>query len=441
MSASEIMHLAADISHIHTDYLWGAADCWEGYPYYGAEMYEEFTRIASAACMDMLFFGDSANTPENVGGNHHASVRLGQRWPKHDMMPLVPLMARAAPGVGFGLTMSTTYHHPFHVARLFNSLDHFTGGRIAWNAVTSSFKNEAANYGFEEMIPHDDRYERAQEHLKVAFALWDSVEPDAIVLDRVNGVFADPDKVHLIHHRGKHFNVRGPLPVMPSPQRRPVIVQAGQSAPGIDLAATYADIQFVSRKTLASMQAHRAALDARLAAHGRSPRDVGILWSINVQVAESDSAAREMERLFLDSIPPAAGLLELSHHFGLDFSNVRQDMPVAELADAVRDQNVKWGQFEEILKVVDPRTTVAQYARDFIIGQGLRAVGTPKAVADTLERLHAETGANGGFILSKGFRVPGYLKDFTALVVPELQRRGLSKTRYTGATLRANLTQ
>jgi alkanesulfonate monooxygenase SsuD/methylene tetrahydromethanopterin reductase-like flavin-dependent oxidoreductase (luciferase family) len=247
--------------------------------------------------------------------------------------------------------------------------------------------------------------------------------------------------VHLIHHRGKHFNVRGPLPVMPSPQGRPVIVQAGQSAPGIDLAATCADIQFVSRKTLASMQTHRAALDARLAVHGRSPRDVGILWSINVQVAESESAAREMERLFLDSIPPAAGLLELSHHFGLDFSNVRQDMPVAELAGAVRDQNVKWGQFEEILKVVDPQTTVAQYARDFVIGQGLRAIGTPKTVVDTLERLHAETGANGGFILSKGFRVPGYLKDFAELVVPELQRRGLSKTRYTGTTLRENLTQ
>ena len=441
MSASEIMHLAADLSHIHTDYLWGAPDCWEGYPYYGAAMYEDITKLASSACMDLLFFGDSANTPENVGGNHHASVRLGQRWPKHDMMPLVPLMARAAPGVGFGLTMSTTYHHPFHLARLFNSLDHFTGGRVAWNAVTSSFKNEAANYGFDVMMDHDERYERAQEHLKVACLLWDSVEADAIVMDRKTGVFADPEKVHLINHRGKYFNVRGPLPVMPSPQGRPVIIQAGQSGPGMDLAATFADIQFVSRKTVASMKAHRATLDAKLAEHGRSPRDVGILWSINIQVAESESAAREMERLFLDSIPPAAGLLELSHHFGLDFSSVNPEMPIAELADAVRGQNVKWGQFEEILKVVDARTTVAAYARDFIIGQGLRAVGTPTMVADLLEELHAETGANGGFILSKGFRVPGYLQDFVTLVVPELQRRGLSKTRYSGATLRDNLNQ
>jgi FMN-dependent oxidoreductase (nitrilotriacetate monooxygenase family) len=440
MSASELMHLAADLSHIHTDYLWRAPDCWDGYPYYGPEMYEEITRIASAACMDLLFFGDSANTPENVGGNHHASVRLGQRWPKHDMTPLVPLMARAAPGVGFGLTMSTTYHHPFHVARLFSSLDHLTGGRVAWNAVTSAFKNEAANFGFDVMMDHADRYDRAQEHLSVVRKLWDSVEPDAIIMDKASGVFADPEKVHLIHHRGKHFNVRGPLPAMPSPQGRPVVVQAGQSGPGMDLAATYADIQFVSRKTVESMKAHRAVLDEKLAACGRAPRDVGILWSINVQVAETEAIAREMERVFLDSIPPAAGLLELSHHFGLDFSGVRPDMPVAELAEEVRGQNVKWGQFEEILKVVDPKTTVAAYARDFIIGQGLRAVGTPKTVADTLERLHWESGANGGFILSKGFRVPGYLEDFTKLVVPELQRRGLCKTRYSGATLRENLT-
>jgi alkanesulfonate monooxygenase SsuD/methylene tetrahydromethanopterin reductase-like flavin-dependent oxidoreductase (luciferase family) len=208
----------------------------------------------------------------------------------------------------------------------------------------------------------------------------------------------------------------------------------------MDLAAKFADIQFVSRKTIASMKAHRATLDSKLAEHGRSPRDVGILWSINVQVAESYSAAREMERLFLESIPPAAGLLELSHHFGLDFSSVHPDMPIADLAEEVRGQNVKWGQFEEILRVVDPKTTVAAYGRDFVIGQGLRAVGTPTQVADILQELHEQTGANGGFILSKGFRVPGYLEDFTAMVVPELQRRGLVKTAYSGATLRENLT-
>ena len=297
------MHLAADLSRIHTDYFCGAPECWDGYPYYGPEMYEDIARLASSACMDLLFLGDSANTPENVGGNHHAAVRLGQRWPKHDLMPLVPLMASAAPGVGCGLTMSTTYHHPFNLARLFSSLDHLTEGRVAWNAVTSAFKNETANYGFDVMMDHGDRYARAQEHLEVVGKLWDSFEPDAIAMDREQGVFADAEKVHLINHRGKR-NVRGPLPVMPSAQGRPVILQAGQSGPGMDLAARFADVQFVSRKTVDSMKAHRAALDARFAEHGRSPRDIGIVWSINVQVAESLSAARDMEQHLLNSIPP-----------------------------------------------------------------------------------------------------------------------------------------
>src|ERR1700712_93540 len=232
MPVSKRIHLAADLSFVHSDHVWHAEGSWSGYPYYGApEMYEDITRIASRGFLDLLFFGDAGETPEIHGGDHRAAVRLGVRWPKHDMMPLVPLMARAAPGVGFGLTMSTTYHHPFHVARLFNALDHVTGGRIAWNAVTSAYKNEAANYGYDTMIPHDERYLRATEHMKIVVDLWDSVEKDAIVMDRSTGILADPNKGHLLNHRGKYFNVRGPLPVVPSPQGRPIMIQAGQSGP------------------------------------------------------------------------------------------------------------------------------------------------------------------------------------------------------------------
>jgi FMN-dependent oxidoreductase (nitrilotriacetate monooxygenase family) len=389
--------------------------------------------------MDMLFFGDSANTSENHGGNHHAAVRYGMRWPKHDMMPHVPLMARAAPGVGIGLTMSTTYHHPFHVARLFNSLDHVTHGRIAWNAVTSAYKNEAANWGFDEMMEHDERYVRAKEHMHVACKLWDSVEQDAIVFDKKTGIFADPEKVHLINHRGKYFNVRGPLPVLPSPQGRPVLIQAGQSPAGIDLAASFAEMQFVSRNTIASMKQHRAALDERLIAHGRQPRDLGILWSLRVQVGDSEADAIEKERRYIASIPPEAGILELSHMYGLDFSAFPGDMPLSELGDAVQAQNVHWGGFRELVDTNDPSTTIADLGRKNAISRGLVVRGTPKEIADKLEEIHFETGANGGIILHKGIEVPGNLRDFVECVVPELQRRGLSKTRYIGTTLRENL--
>ena len=348
-------------------------------------------------------------------------------------------MAKAAPGVGFALTMSTTYHHPFHCARLFNALDHVTRGRIAWNAVTSAYKNEAANYGFDEMMDHDERYVRAQEFLEVAFKLWASVEPDALVLDRERGIYADPAKVHRIDHRGRYFNVRGPLPALPSPQHRPVVIQAGLSGPGMNLAAAFAELQFSTRRTIASMKQHRQALDAALVAAGRGPRDIGILWSIRVQVADSDADAEEKERRYLDAIPPEAGLVEMSAQYGVDFATAKPDMRLADFADQVRAQKGNLGSFDELLKTTDPNQSVQEFARRFLVDRILVAAGTPKKIADTLEQLHFETGANGGFILGRGYSAMDNIREFVDFVVPELQRRGLAKKKYAGPTLRENL--
>jgi FMN-dependent oxidoreductase (nitrilotriacetate monooxygenase family) len=440
MSERETIHLAADISFVHTDYLWRMPGSWVGYPYYStSDFYEDIARMAARGMMDLLFFGDNGGTSEDYGGNHDAVVRLGAKWPRHDMTPMIPLLARVAPGVGFALTMSTTYHHPFHVARIFNALDHLTRGRIAWNAVTSAYKGEAANWGFDVMMDHDERYLRAQEHLQVACALWDSVEPDALVLDRESGVFVDPAKVHRLDFRGQYFNVRGPLPALPSPQQRPIIIQAGQSGPGMDLAAKYADMQFSTRRTLPSMKQHRAAIDAKLAAFGRKPRDLGILWSVRIQVADSMEEAREKERRVLDAIPPEAGLIEMSQQFGVDFSTAKPGMRLVDFADQVKSQKGNLGSFEEMLKTTDSGMTVAEFGRTFMTQRVLVAAGTPKTIVDTLERLHYETGANGGFILGRGFHAMDNIREFVELVVPELQRRGLSKTRYGGATLRENL--
>jgi len=440
LSDSETIHLAADLSFLHTDYLWRMPGSWIGYPYYGtSEFYEDIARIAERGVMDILFFGDTGGTSEDYAGNHEAVVRYGAKWPRHDMTPMIPLMAKAASGVGFALTLSTTYHHPFHCARLFNALDHVTRGRIAWNAVTSAYKNEAANYGFDVMMDHDERYVRAQEFLQVACKLWDSVEPDALVLDREKGLYADPAKVHRIDHRGRYFNVRGPLPAVPSPQRRPVIIQAGLSGPGMSLAATFAELQFSTRRTLPSMKQHRAALDAALAAVGREPRDVGILWSIRIQVAESDSDAAEKERRYLDSIPPEAGLVEMSAQYGVDFSTAKPGMRLADFAEEVRAQKGNLGSFEELLKTVDAAQPLKEFARRFLVDRILVAAGTPKSIADKLEELHFGTGANGGFILGRGYSAMGNIQEFVEHVVPELQRRGLAKNRYTGTTLRENL--
>jgi FMN-dependent oxidoreductase (nitrilotriacetate monooxygenase family) len=440
LSESETIHLAADLSFLHTDYLWRMPGSWIGYPYYGtSEFYEDIARIAERGVMDMLFFGDTGGTSEDYGGNHEAVVRYGAKWPRHDMTPMIPLMAKAASGVGFALTLSTTYHHPFHCARLFNALDHVTRGRIAWNAVTSAYKNEAANYGFDEMMEHDERYVRAQEFLDIAFKLWDSVEPDALVLDRERGIYADPKKVHRIDHRGRYFNVRGPLPALPSPQRRPVVIQAGLSGPGMQLAATYAELQFSTRRTLASMKQHRAALDAALRAAGRKPRDIGVLWSIRIEVADSDAHAAEKERRYLESIPPEAGLVEMSAQYGVDFSMAKPGMRLSDFADEVRAQKGNLGSFEELLKTADPNQSLKDFAYRFLVDRILTATGTPQKIADILEELHHETGANGGFILGRGYSATGNISDFVDYVVPELQRRGLAKTKYAGPTLRENL--
>ena len=440
MSESKSIHLAADLSFLHTDYLWRLPGSWVGYPYYGtSEFYEDIARIASRGVMDLLFFGDTGGTPEDFGGNHDAVVKYGAKWPRHDMTPMIPILAKAAPGVGFGMTMSTTYHHPFHVARVFNALDHVTEGRIAWNAVTSAYKNEAANYGYDTMMEHDDRYDRAEEFLKVACALWGSVEPDAPILDRESGIYLDPAKVHRIDHRGRHFNVRGPLPAMPSPQGRPMIIQAGLSEPGMNLAASYADLQFSTRRTLSTMKEHRARLDNKLAERGRSVRDIGMLWSVRVQLAESPEEAREQERRYLEAIPPLAGLVEMSVQFNVDFSTARPGMKLADFVEEVKAQRGNLGTFEELVKTVDPMQTLEEFGRRFMVDRILVAAGTPKQIVDRLEELHNETGANGGFILGRGFSAQRNLQDFVEYVVPELQRRGLSKRKYAGRTLRENL--
>lgn len=438
MPESRMIHLAADISFAHTDLRWALPGSWQGYRYYGPEFYQDLARIASRGKFDMLFFGDAAETPENHGGSYESAVRLGYRWPKHDMSTMIPLMAQAAEGVGFGLTMNTTYLHPFHVARLMSSLDWVTGGRVGWNSVTGAYKNEAANWGYDELPDPAERYRKAREHMEVVFGLWDTVEADAILLDRENTRFGDPSKVHLLNHEGEFFKVRGPLPAMPSPQGRPVIIQAGMSPDGMDLAATFADMQFTARKTLESMGQHRTTLDGLLVEKGRSPRDLGCWWAVNVIVDESKSAAREKRRRMSEMLGAEFGLMLLSAQFGIDFGAVNPKWKLSEVADAVQNQKVHWGSFAEIIATTDPEMTVEQYAIERIIAEPL-VLGSPSDVADRLEELHEASDENGGFILAPGYIMPDHLRDFVELVVPELQRRGRVKTEYAGTTLRSNL--
>ena len=254
------------------------------------------------------------------------------------------------------------------------------------------------------MMEHDERYERAQEFLDVTRKLWDSVEKDALIADREKGIFADPAKVHRIDHRGRYFNVRGPLPALPSPQHRPVIIQAGLSGPGMDLAATYADMQFSTRRTVASMKQHREALDAKLAAFGRKPRDVGILWSIRIQVAEFRSRRQGKGAALSCSQSGRKPVSSKCRRNTTSISRKRvAGMRLADFADEVREQKGNYGSFDELLKTTDPAQTVEEFGRRFLVDRILVAAGTPKTIVDKLEEMHFASGANGGFILGRGY--------------------------------------
>jgi alkanesulfonate monooxygenase SsuD/methylene tetrahydromethanopterin reductase-like flavin-dependent oxidoreductase (luciferase family) len=207
----------------------------------------------------------------------------------------------------------------------------------------------------------------------------------------------------------------------------------------MDLAAHYADVQFSTRRTVPTMQQHRASLDQKLMAFGRKPRDVGILWSIRIQVAESDAAAKEKERRYLEAIPPQAGLIEMSAQYNVDFSKARPGMKLVDFADEVRNQKGNYGSFDELLKTTDTSQTVEEFGRRFLVDRVLVATGTPKSIADKLEEMHVATGSNGGFILARGYSAMDNIREFVEHVVPELRRRGLARKEYAGPTLRENL--
>jgi len=439
MAQSELIHLAADASLIHANGSWRFPGSWQGFPPYGdPALYQHVAQVLERGGFDLAFFADTAGT-QGDGEEIDAAISGGLGWPRHDPMPMAVAMALATTNLGVGVTMSTTYHHPFHVARLFASVDHVTRGRIAWNAVTSAYRNEAANFGYRRMPAHDERYARAQEHLEVVFKLWQGVSPDALVMDRHTGVYADPAGYPRLDHLGAYFDVAGPLPVLPSPQGRPVVVQAGASPAGLALAARYADYQFAAAGTVEGMMAHRTALDEALLAAGRKPRDVGILWSVRVDVVADEAEAEAREKAYAATQPPGSAVHHLTQLFSVDLSRFPEETPLGEVVEAVQGEQTNWGYLHDALRTAGPDTSLGEYAAWRVLHGAAEAVGTPEQVVDQLEEMHFAAGANGGFILTRQMAVPGDLERFVTDVVPELRRRGLVRPGYAGPYLRDNL--
>ncbi len=403
-----------------------------------AEYYRRIGRTLEDGKFHLAFFDDRLAIPDVYSDDFKVTVKEGIRAVKLDPMLCATALGMATTHLGVGVTYSTTYYEPFHVARIFATLDQLTGGRAAWNVVTSLNRSEAANFGSDVVLEHDLRYDRAEEFLEVVRAHWRSWDDDALTMDKVAGVFADPDKVRRIEHEGTWFKSRGPFTVPRSPQGEPVLIQAGQSGRGRQFAAKWGDLVFVIHPNLNLARQSYAEFKAHLDAAGR-PRDAvkiapAVYTVVGASQAEADDKVAAMNAL----AKPIDGLVLLSEVLNFDFASKGYDEPFTaeEMAgisgiQAFRDRVVKLSGHAN----PTPRDFVTFTQRGTMAEFPVFA-GTPKGIADQMEEWHGT--ACDGFVISAS-HAPGAYEDFVRMVVPELQRRGVFRTEYQGKTLRENL--
>jgi alkanesulfonate monooxygenase len=347
---------------------------------------------------------------------------------------LLSALAMVTKNIGLMATGSTTYDAPYHVARRFASLDHVSGGRAAWNIVTTSNPDASMNFGHDDHMEHDERYARAREFFDVVTGLWDSWADDAFIRDTERGIYFDPEKMHVLDHKGKYLDVRGPLNIARPIQGWPVIVQAGASEAGRQLAAETAECVFTALRSIEEGRAFSKDVKGRAERAGRDPDHVKILPGCMIYVGDSLDEARE-KRARLDSmVHYDSAIAGLSIALGLDARTFDPDAPLPEIPQSNASQS---GRDRTVALARRENMTVRQLAQRLGGHGGNAMLGTPKMIADQMEEWLV-TGASDGFTLQFPY-LPMGLDDVIDRVVPELQRRGLFRTEYEGATLRENL--
>lgn len=394
-------------------------------------LYKRLAQIAEAAKFDAVFVADSVAAP---------TAEIASRMARSDHFePLTLLSALAAVTERIGLvaTVTTSYNEPYHVARKFASLDHLSSGRSGWNLVTSDAAAEALNFNRQEHFGHAERYARAREFHDVVTGLWDSWEDDAFTRDKASGQYYDPAKLHVLNHEGEHFHVQGPLNVARSPQGRPVIVQAGSSETGRELAAQTAEVVFTAQTSLAAARDFYSDLKGRLGKFGRTPDELKIMPGVFVVVGQSQSEAQEKFEEFQELVEPQVGVALLSRMLGnFDLSAYPLDGPLPELPLTDSGQRSRQLLLTELAG--RENLTLAQLGRRIAGGRGhYSLIGTPTQIADELQAWFEGGAADGFNVLVP--HLPGGLEDVANFVVPELQRRGLFRRNYSGSTLRDHL--
>lgn len=394
--------------------------------------YVELARLAEAAKFDAIFFADSSG----VRSTHLGSLARTARSEFFEPVTLLSALAAVTERIGLIATVSTSFHEPFNVARKFASLDQISGGRVGWNLVTSSSTSEAHNFNFEALPDHASRYQRAAEFHDVVLGLWDSWDDDAFPRDKASGIYLDTEKLHVLNHRGDFFKVRGPLNVSRSPQGRPVVVQAGASEAGRELAARTAEVIFVAHQTFDEAKAFYADIKGRLPRYGRDPDEVKIMPGIFPVVGRTQAQAEEKFEQLQSLVDPVVGVALLSSVIGgVDLSGYDVDGPIPDLPETNGPKSRQHLLVD--LARRDKLTIRELYLRIAGARGHQQVIGTPQSIADQLQQWFEEGGADGFNIMAPYF--PGGLADFTELVLPELRRRGLFRTEYEGRTLRDHL--
>src|SRR5579872_3337322 len=387
---------------------------------------QEIARIAERGKFDLLFISDSMV----MDPTDQLSFLC-----RFEPTTLITALSACTTHIGLGATVSSSFNEPFNVARIFGSIDHLSGGRAAWNVVTTSNTKAALNYGLEEHLDHELRYARANEFVDVVRGLWDCWDDDAIVADKATGRFVDPDKVRPLNHQGRFFRVKGPVNMARCPQGHPVIIQAGGSPTGLELAARTADVVFSVVQELEPAKAAYADLKGRMAKYGRSPDDLAVLPGVMPIVGDSEAEAREQLAKLQSWISPSNAITLVASRIGYDVSGHDLDAPVPPPPPFQGSRTFTSVLYEmakrENMTLRDLYNLTAAARGHWVV------CGTPTTIADTLEQWFVEGAADGFNILPAHF--PGAFNDFVDLVVPELQRRGLFRHDYQGRTLRDHL--
>ncbi len=393
--------------------------------------YVRLAQLAERGKFDAIFFADKVGLP----AGRPKTLARGQVVYFFDPVVLLSAIAPQTQKIGLISTVSTSYLPPYHLARKFASLDIVSGGRTGWNVVTSGSDFEARNFGLDQQTPHDVRYRRAREYVQVVKGLWDSWEDDAFIHDKAGGRFFDPARLHSLNHQGEFYSVRGPLQTGRPVQGYPVIVQAGSSDDGQDLAAATADVVFTAQQSLESAQAFYRGLEDRVAKAGRREDEVLVLPGVMPVIGRTQEEARETYQELQDLIDPAIGVGLLSDFLGFDVSGYPLDGPLPELP-----LTEGWRSRQEMFAGMAKREglSIRQLYQRVAGARGHKVIiGTARTIADEMEAWFTAGAADGFNILPA--TLPGGLVQVVDQLVPELQRRGLFRTDYEGATLREHL--